>query len=90
MQLNYELTMLLNCLVTQPNSLLLTTLISMPLGQSSNSYIKERLQVIEAPSSEALMQSSTTLTSPVDACAGYEIIDTECLLSHESSKDAIE
>ena len=89
-RLNYELTMLLNCLVTQPNSLLLTTLLSMPLGQSSNSYIKERLQVIEAPSSEALMQSSTTLTSPVDACAGYEIIDTECLLSHESSKDAIE
>ena len=88
--LNYELTTLLNCLATQPNSLLLTTLISMPLGQSSNSYIKERLQVIEAPSSEALMQSSTTLTSPVDACAGYEIIDTECLLSHESSKDAIE
>jgi hypothetical protein len=62
----------------------------MPLGQSSNTYINERLQMIEAPSSEALMQSSTTLTSPVDACSGYEIIDTECLLSHESSKDAIE
>jgi hypothetical protein len=85
-KLNYELKSLLNCLTAQPNSLLLTTLIDIPLGQSSNGFIRERLHMIEAPPSEALKYSSTKLTDPVDACVGYEIIDIESLLCHFESR----
>ncbi|KAL3810725.1 hypothetical protein ACHAXA_008498 [Cyclostephanos tholiformis] len=79
--LNNELKSLLDCRSGQPNSLLLTMLIDMPLGQSSN----ERLHMIEAPSSEALKKSSKKLTDPVDACVGYEIIDIERLFCHFES-----
>ncbi|KAL3775657.1 hypothetical protein ACHAW5_008127 [Stephanodiscus triporus] len=85
-KLNVELQSLLNCLLAQPNSSLLTMLIDMPLGQSSNGFIRERLHMIEAPPSEALKNSSMTLTDPVDACAGYEIIDIERLVCHFKSR----
>lgn len=82
---NHQFHSLLSCLFSQPNPMLLTTLIDMPLGQSSNEFIRERLHRFAAPSSEALKMCSRQLSGFVDGCAGYEIIDIESLICHFQS-----
>ncbi|KAL7539868.1 hypothetical protein ACHAXR_012321 [Thalassiosira sp. AJA248-18] len=78
---NNQMQSLLDCLLSPPNPLLLTVLADMPLGQSKNEFIRERLH-IGAPSSDILRDSSRPMQGPVEICAGYEIIDLERLLSH--------
>lgn len=79
---HHHLQSLLACLLNQTSSLLLSSLIDMPLGQTSNSFIEERLQGISAPSSDALKESSRLLQGSTEVCSGYEIIEIERLLSH--------
>jgi len=78
---HHQLQSLLHCLLSQPNSLLLTALHDIPLGKSSNGFIQERLHSIAAPSSDVLRDLSRPMPGPVEICAGYEMIDIERLLS---------
>lgn len=84
---NNQFLTLINCLVFQPNSLLLTALIDMPLGHSTNGFIQERLHSIKAPSSDVLRNSSTSMPGPVEICAGYEMIDIAKINGGPSSSE---
>ena len=79
---NHQFQSLLSLLFSQPNPLLLSALIDMPLGQSSNEFIRDRLHRFAAPSNEVLKMCSRRLSGFVEGCAGYEIIDVESLIHH--------
>lgn len=71
---------LLDLLFSQPLSLLQTALGDLPLGQSSNDFIQQNLHA-GSPSRTVLMDSTIPMQGPIDVCVGYDIIDTEQLLS---------
>jgi len=75
-----QLQSIMHCLLSDPNVLLLRALVDMPLGQSSNGFIKERLHSIAAPSRDVLKASSKPMSGPVEICDGYEMIDVDRLL----------
>jgi len=82
---NQQLQSLLHRLMSPPNLLLLATLMDIPLGQSSNGYIRERLHSIALPTSDVLQDLSTPMKGPAEICAGYQMIDAERLLSFRHS-----
>ena len=72
---------LLYLLLSPQNSLLLTTLIDMPLAHSKNQFISEQLHV-GAPPGDVLASSSMPMQGPVEVSGGYVTIDVDHMLRY--------
>ncbi|KAL9186739.1 hypothetical protein ACHAXT_010459 [Thalassiosira profunda] len=76
-----QLQSLLGYLLSQPNQILLSALMDLPLGQASAGAVGARLHNIAAPPGDVLKASTRRMSGPAEVCAGYEIVDVERLLA---------
>ena len=86
-----SLVALLGMLFSQPESILQTVLLNLPLGQSKSEFLQHSLNSL-SPIQDALKGASIPLQGPSDVCSRFEIIDMSTLSNYfaADSKDAKE
>lgn len=76
-----SLVALLGMLFSQPESILQTVLLNLPLGQSKSELLQHSLNSL-SPTQDALKGASTRLQGPSDVCSRFEIIDMSMLSNY--------